>query len=197
MIAVVDCGSGNLRSLENALDAAGLASRRAASPGDLAGAGAVILPGVGHFGTAARALAASGMDRALREHAAGGGRLLGICLGMQLMFENSAEAPGARGLGLLPGGCAPLDAPGLKVPHMGWNRVRFTPGGAAAEAYFVHGFCVPAWPPGRPADWVATCAYGREFLAAFRAGNLAGCQFHPEKSGRWGLGFLREVLAWS
>ena len=197
MITVVDCGIGNLRSLENALAAAGLASRRAAAPADLAGAGPVILPGVGHFGAAARTLAGSGLDRALRDHAAAGGRLLGICLGMQLLFEGSAEAPGTRGLGLLPGLCAPLDAPGLKVPHMGWNRLRFSAGRAPAEAYFVHGFCIPEWPPDRPADWVATCAYGRPFLAAFRAGNLAGCQFHPEKSGRWGVGFLREVLAWS
>jgi imidazole glycerol phosphate synthase glutamine amidotransferase subunit len=197
VIGVVDGGSGNLRSLENALVALGRSSRRVAAPEGLAGVDPVILPGVGHFGAAARSLKDRGLDAALRTHVTTGGRLLGICLGMQLLFEGSAEAPGVPGLGLLPGTCAALDAPGLKVPHMGWNRLVFSPGNRRVEAYFVHSFAVGAWPADRPADWTAVCAYGREFLAAFRAGNLVGCQFHPEKSGRWGLAFLEEVLAWS
>jgi imidazole glycerol phosphate synthase glutamine amidotransferase subunit len=195
MMGIVDYDCGNLRSLENALDGLGLAWRRCRRPAELAGTDRLILPGVGHFGHAMQHLAATGLAAALAEHAGRGGRLLGICLGMQLLADGSAEAPDVPGLGLAPGVYERFDGPSLKVPHMGWNRVAFDGAMTAGAAYFVHSYYLPGLAPGTPGDWQGTCAYGgREFVAAFRRGNLTACQFHPEKSGRWGLDFLREVL---
>jgi imidazole glycerol-phosphate synthase subunit HisH len=196
-VGVLDYGSGNLHSLENALAHLGLPFVRLAGGDSLAGVRRLVLPGVGHFGHAAARLRESGLDRALASYAASGGRLLGICLGMQLMFEGSDEAEGARGLGLLPGRSVAFLEPSLKALHMGWSRIDFEPGPRRADAYFVHQYCIRDWSsPARP-DLLGTASYGGEFVAAFRAGNLAGCQFHPEKSGPWGLSFLEELLSWS
>jgi len=198
MIGVVDLGCGNLRSLENALAVLSLPSRRVAAAAEIAGFEALILPGVGHFGHAAARLAETGLDAALTAAVGAGRRLLGICLGMQLLLEGSDEAPLARGLGLLPGRAAVLPAaPGVKVPHMGWSRVDVVPSGRIGAAYFVHSYALPAVPAGVRPDWVATARHGVPFVAALGVGPLAGCQFHPERSGRWGLGFLQEVLSWS
>lgn len=195
MMGIVDYDCGNLRSLENALDALDLAWRRCRRPAELAGADRLILPGVGHFGHAMQHLAGSGMAAALADQVDRGVRLLGICLGMQLLADGSAEAPGTSGLGLIPGRYQRFTGPNLKIPHMGWNQVDFNGTMVAGAAYFVHSYYLPALAPGAAGDWQGTCVYGgTRFVAAFRRGPLAACQFHPEKSGRWGLDFLREVL---
>ena len=197
MIGLVDYGCGNLQSLRNALEALGLTYSVISGPGDLARCEQAILPGVGHFGHAAEHLRRTGLDGAIRRHLDQDRPLLGICLGMQLLFEGSAESPGSAGLGQFPGRFELFGQTGLKVPHMGWNRVRLLPADLWMEAYFVHSYYLPAGrtPPG--CTWSGFCAYGVDFLAAFRRGRLAACQFHPEKSGPRGLHFLREVLSWS
>lgn len=195
MIAIADYGCGNLRSLENALEALELPSRRVSSPREIGEAERLILPGVGNFGHAGAALAERGLGEALKERAAQGGPILGICLGMQLLFQGSDEAPGTPGLGLLEGRCLRFDGAGLKVPHMGWSAVDFPD--RTLAAYFVHSYFVPDWSGPGPAQALGMARYGRGFLAAFRSGNLAGFQFHPEKSGTAGLALLREALQWS
>ncbi|MBP7864513.1 MAG: imidazole glycerol phosphate synthase subunit HisH [Acidobacteria bacterium] len=203
-IGIVDYGGGNLRSLENALARLGLPCRRLTAARAVAGTDRLVLPGVGHFGAASEQLAVSGLGEAVRAVAGRGGRVLGVCLGMQLLFESSAEAPGARGLGLLPGcfrrlGEAPFaggppDRP-LKVPHTGWDRVDFGPGRPAGWFYFVHAYALPASDVSRDGLEAGWCDHGGPFLASLRRGGLAGAQFHPEKSGEAGLQFLEEVLS--
>ena len=195
MIALVDYGAGNLRSVESAFAAIGAATARATDPRALAGAERIVLPGVGHFGALASALAVSGLDAALRERLAAGVPVLGICLGMQALYEESDEAPGLPGLGLLPGRVERLPA-GVRVPHMGWSEVRPRPGSrlfegvpAGARFYFAHGFSCPA------EGATATAFHGRKFAAAVEAGNLWGVQFHPEKSGPEGLRLLERFVA--
>jgi len=195
MIGVVDYGAGNLRSLENALAAVGLPSRRVSRPGVLSRCSRLVLPGVGHFGAAAAALQSSGMAAALQTWVRSNRPFLGICLGLQLLFEASDEAPGASGLGVWPGRCRPFDADCLKVPHMGWRTVHMSTGPEIPAAYFVHSYYVPIVAGPRQWDWRGTARYGVEFLAAGRSGALTGCQFHPEKSGPRGLDFLKEVLS--
>lgn len=195
MIGIVDYGCGNLRSLENALAALGHASRRLTEAGDVLDAQRVILPGVGNYGHAGAELARRGLASAVRERAQAGGPLLGICLGMQLLFEGSEEAPETPGLGLLEGRCVRFRDEALKVPHMGWNTVDL--GGRTVAAYFVHSYYLPAFPRGRAAQVLGTTRYGVPFLSAFRSGTLAGFQFHPEKSGAPGLALLDEALRWS
>ena len=194
MISIVEYGCGNLKSLENALDYLGLAFRRAGTPGEVRDADRLILPGVGHFGHAAGELAGRGLDGPLKERAALGGPILGICLGMQLLFQGSEEAPDSPGLGLLEGRCRLFADPVLKVPHMGWSTVAFEDRSLAA--YFVHSYFVPRWPSAVPCQSLGTAEYGGPFLAAFRSGALAGFQFHPEKSGTQGLALLKEALTW-
>ncbi len=197
-VGIVDYGGGNLRSVENALAALGKPFRRIETPADAAGLEWIVLPGVGHFGAAAERLASSGLAPFLRRHAAGGGRILGICLGLQLLFEGSAEAPGAVGLGLLSGRSVRLGASGEKVPHMGWATVRF-PAGRDEWFYFVHSYALPAaiytGETGGSGNYTAEFWYGRKFIAALKCGPLTGVQFHPEKSGPAGLRFLQEVLS--
>jgi len=194
MIGIVDYGCGNLRSLENALEALCLDSRRVSAPADILAADRLILPGVGNFGHAGAALAQRGLGDALKERALAGSPLLGICLGMQLLFQGSEEAPEVPGLGLLEGRCRVFEGPGLKVPHMGWSAVEF--GDRSLAAYFVHSYYVPRWPEGAGAQVLGIGSYGRPFLAAFRSGALSGFQFHPEKSGTQGLALLKESLQW-
>lgn len=194
MIGIVDYGCGNLRSLQSALEQADLASRRVRTAAELAGLSRIILPGVGHFGHARQRLQEAGLDIALKNYAREGGFILGICLGMQLLGCGSAEAPAIPGLGLLPVRCQAFPRLGQKIPHTGWNQVRFLPSGASWDAYFVHSYLIPRWPEGLPAEWIASTGYSVPFLSAFRSGTLAGCQFHPEKSGPRGLAFLKEVL---
>lgn len=199
MIAVIDYGAGNLKSVKNALDHLGAANMRASTAKEILLADAVILPGVGEFGTAMAELERRGIKEAVIEAAGSGRPLLGICLGMQLLFEAGEESPGAKGLGILPGRVPRFPAEmGLKIPHMGWNSVmpikesRLLDGlPKGSYMYFVHSFYVKA---AERADVSAISEYGLIFDAAVERGNIFGCQFHPEKSGAAGLVILKNFI---
>ena len=199
MIAVIDYGAGNLKSVKNALDHLGAANMRASTSKEILLADAVILPGVGEFGTAMAELERRGIKEAVIEAAGSGRPLLGICLGMQLLFEAGEESPGAKGLGILPGRVPRFPAEmGLKIPHMGWNSVmplkenRLLDGlPKGSYMYFVHSFYVKA---AERADVSAISEYGLIFDAAVERGNIFGCQFHPEKSGAAGLVILKNFI---
>ena len=195
MIAIVDYGMGNRRSVEKALEHVGARVVRTADRDAIGAADAIVLPGVGAFPEAMRRLQALRLVDTIRERAAAGVPLLGICLGMQLLFEHSEEHEGAAGLGLLPGTVTRLDAPGLKVPHIGWNTVAFerpstlTDGfGDAATFYHVHTY---ACRPLERSDVVGRGEYGERFVSIVERGNVMGVQFHPEKSSTDGLALLR------
>jgi len=190
VIAIADYGMGNRRSVEKALAHVGAESKITT---DVSDASAIILPGVGAFPEAMRHLERSGLGEQLKERAAAGVPLLGICLGMQLLFESSTEHEGAEGLGILPGTVTRLQSP--RLPHIGWNLVTFerasalTEGlGEAAAFYHVHSF---ACRPADPADVVGTSEYGERFVSVVERGNVMASQFHPEKSSRDGLRMLR------
>ena len=194
-VALVDYGMGNRRSVEKALEHVGARVARTADRDAIAAADAIVLPGVGAFPEAMRRLTALGLDDLIRERAGAGVPLLGICLGMQLLFDASDEHEGAAGLGLLPGTVTRLRAPGLKVPHIGWNTVTFsrpsqlTAGlGDAAAFYHVHTF---ACRPDEESDVVGRGEYGERFVSIVERGNVMGAQFHPEKSSLDGLALLR------
>jgi glutamine amidotransferase len=197
VIAIVDYGMGNKRSVEKALEHVGAAPRITGDAEAVRAADGVILPGVGAFPEAMRRLRASGLDAVVAERAAAGVPLLGICLGMQLLFASSSEHEGATGLGLLEGEVTALRAP--KLPHIGWNEVGFerpsalTDGlGDAAAFYHVHSFVCRAADPG---DVVGRGDYGEPFASIVERGNVMGVQFHPEKSSRDGLALLRNFAA--
>jgi imidazole glycerol-phosphate synthase subunit HisH len=197
-VALVDYGMGNRRSVEKALEHVGATVARTADLGEIAAADAIVVPGVGAFPEAMRRLAALGLDSLIRERAEAGVPVLGICLGMQLLFDASTEHEGAAGLGLLAGTVARLDAPGLKVPHIGWNTVTFTrPAtlteglGDAAAFYHVHTY---ACRPADEADVVGRGEYGEPFASIVERGNVMGVQFHPEKSSLDGLALLRNFV---
>ena len=190
MIAIADYGMGNRRSVEKALEHVGAQSIITT---DVKGASAIILPGVGAFPEAMRNLERTGLGEVLIERAAAGVPLLGICLGMQLLFESSTEHEGAPGLGILPGTVTKLQSP--RLPHIGWNLVTFerasalTEGlGDAAAFYHVHSF---ACRPSDASDVVGTSEYGERFVSVVERGNVMASQFHPEKSSRDGLRMLR------
>jgi glutamine amidotransferase len=194
-IALVDYGMGNRRSVEKALEHVGARVRVTGDHDELRAAEGIVLPGVGAFPEGMRRLAELGLDDLLRERAASGVPLLGICLGMQLLFETSTEHRGAVGLGVLPGEVTYLDTRGRRLPHIGWNLVtmtrpaRLTDGlGDAAAFYHVHSL---ACRPADEADVVGTASYGETFASIVERGNVFGAQFHPEKSSRDGLALLR------
>jgi glutamine amidotransferase len=194
-VALVDYGMGNRRSVEKALEHVGATVARTADPDEIRAADAVVVPGVGAFPEAMRRLHAAGLDEVIRERADTGTPVLGICLGMQLLFEHSVEHEGARGLGLLPGEVTALEAP--KVPHIGWNRVAMrrasglTRGlGDATAFYHVHSFVCRAWDE----DVVGEGEYGERFASIVERDNVAGVQFHPEKSSRDGLHLLANFV---
>lgn len=196
-VALVDYGAGNLHSVQNALKAAG-AERIAvtADPISIREADRLVLPGVGAFGAAMRALeAVPGMVEALNETVRGKGRpFLGVCVGMQLMAEAGEEHGETPGLGWCKGRVrALMPRDGLKVPHMGWNDVRPTdahPLIAEGEAYFLHSFAYEG------ADVLAETSHGGPVVAAIGRDNMVGVQFHPEKSQRYGIELLRRFLDW-
>lgn len=193
-LAILDYGMGNLASLRNGCRKATGQGSLVRTPAALDRAKAVIIPGVGAFGDGARGL--HPFARAIRDKVDEGTPVLGICLGMQVLFERSEESPGARGLGLLEGGVRRLrPRGGLPVPQMGWNRVRFNGRSPLFKGlksgdhfYFAHSYgCVPK----ARRVWAGTADYGGRVCAAVQNQNLFGVQFHPEKSGPSGLQVLR------
>lgn len=193
-VAVVDYGMGNLRSVEKALERAGAQPNVTRDQREIAGAGGVVLPGVGAFPKAMEEIGRLGLAEPIREAAARDTPVLGICLGMQLLFEGSSELGGAEGLGLLEGRVERLHADGLKLPQIGWNEVAWRRQPPLVEGladpcalYHVHSF---APVPTDEADVVGTATYGGEFASAVARGNLHGVQFHPEKSSAAGLRML-------
>ena len=196
-IAIVDYGVGNLFSLKSSLQRIGCPGEVTSDPEAIRAAERIFLPGVGAFGDAIEKLRATGLDRVVREQAAAGKPLLGICLGMQLLFEESAEYGRYEGLGLLQGRIAdlrPVVPPELKVPHMGWNSLAIRRPhpllagiSQGSFVYFVHSFYAADCDPSQ----IATADYGVTIAAVVAEGNVMGCQFHPEKSGDVGLRILK------
>ena len=197
MVAIVDYGVGNLFSLKSSFAAIGAEVTVTADPEVLRSADRIILPGVGAFGDAAAKLRATGLDAVLRELAAAGKPLMGICLGMQLLLDKSYEYGEHEGLGLLKGSVVPMEGSipaGLKIPHIGWNALKFEKDSKLFQyikegdcVYFVHSF----YASGCEDSLIATAEYGKDLTAAVARDNVMGCQFHPEKSGDVGLNILR------
>ena len=197
MIAVVDYGVGNLFSLCCSLSRIGADTKVTSDPAEIRSAEKIILPGVGAFADAAQKLRDSGLDKVIMEEAAKGKEIMGICLGMQLLFEKSYEFGEHTGLGLLKGSVIGMEGTipsELKIPHIGWNALHFKKESKLLKyikegdcVYFVHSFYVD---PGAESV-VATAEYGKFVTAAVQKGNVMGCQFHPEKSGEVGLNILR------
>ena len=196
MIAIIDYDAGNIKSVEKALDALGETSVVTSDLKTILAADRVILPGVGAFGSAMANIRERGLEEVIREVCARNTPFLGICLGLQLMFEESEEDPGVKGLCLLPGKIRRIpEGPGIKIPHMGWNSLDVTPGsrlfaGLPEEpfVYFVHSYYLEA---ADPADVAARTTYSCEIHAAVEHGNIFACQFHPEKSSETGLHILK------
>ena len=197
-IAVLDYGIGNLRSAEKALQHVGAAACLVTDPAEVRAADAVVLPGVGAFGSCARALRESGLEEPARRAIEAGVPFFGVCVGFQLLYEGSVESPGAEGLGVFAGKVGPLPA-GVKHPQMQWNQLDVR--GPAEPAplrglgerpwvYFVHSFAPPVGE-----ETVAVCDYGGPVAALAARGNLWGAQFHPEKSGTTGLTLLANFVA--
>ena len=200
VLGLVDYGSGNLRSVQRALEHAGGDCILVHKPADAADCAALVVPGVGSFGDCARQLREAGLWDFLREWIAAERPYLGICLGYQLLFESSEESPGVEGLGALRGKVVhfPKDS-GLKIPHMGWNQLHInapsdrlmTGFTQTPDFYFVHSY-YPV--PEDPSVITSTCHYGVEFAASVTKGKLSAVQFHPEKSQSLGLTMLRNFI---
>ena len=194
MVGIIDYGVGNLFSLRSSFAAIGVEAFVSGDAGELAKADRLILPGVGAFGDAAEKLRATGLDAFVREQAAAGKPLMGICLGMQLLFEKSYEYGDHEGLGLLKGQVVGMSGrlpEGLKIPHMGWNALKLEKDAKLLEegsyVYFVHSF----YAENCEDSIAAVTDYGIPITAAVEKGNIFGCQFHPEKSGNVGLAILK------
>ena len=197
MLAIIDYGVGNLFSLRSSLAAIGVDAVVSGDAEVLRKADRLILPGVGAFGDAADKLRETGMDVVVKEEAAKGKPIMGICLGMQLLFEKGYEYGVHQGLGLLKGTVGPISEiipEGLNIPHMGWNALKFVREcpltkyiSEGAYVYFVHSYAAG----GCEESLACTCEYGADLTAMVAKGNVFGCQFHPEKSGETGLNILR------
>ncbi len=197
MIVVVDYGMGNLKSVLNAFSKLGADIAVSGDPRVVEGASAIVLPGVGAFGRCMENLETRGLAASVREHVRKDKRYLGICLGMQILFESSEEAPGVKGLGIIKGS-VPRFTGSVKVPHMGWNSIDILRDSSIFKGiqsgdffYFVHSFyCAP-----HDQGTIATTTdYGGPFTSSVEKGSLFACQFHPEKSQRVGLQLLRNFL---
>ena len=203
MIAIIDYGVGNLFSLCSSLQSIGAEAVVTPDPAVIRAADRIILPGVGAFADAAEKLRATGLDQVLLEEAARGKKIMGICLGMQMLFEESFEYGIHKGLGLIPGRVVPMAGyipEELKVPHIGWNPLilKGSPDGGDKHpllkyvnegdcVYFVHSYFATDCQE----SVIATAEYGKELTAAVAKDNVMGCQFHPEKSGKVGLAILK------
>lgn len=213
MTTIIDYGIGNLRSLAKAFAAAGVEAERTDGPDRIAAAERLVLPGVGAFGACADELRTRGLDDLVRQRAEAGVPLLGVCVGMQLLFDASEERGEHAGLGLLPGRVVrfprEVDGERLKVPHMGWNRLLpqrphtlLTPPPSRLAGtedpgdwvYFVHSYHAA---PAEPSDVIATVDYRGAVPAVVGRANIVGVQFHPEKSARTGLAMLRRFASWT
>ena len=202
MIAIVDYGVGNLFSLCSSFKAIGAEVTVTSDPDVIRNADKIILPGVGAFGDAIRKLNDTGLDKIIIEEAKKGKKLMGICLGMQLLFEKSYEYGEYNGLGLLKGSVVPMEnkiPTELKIPHIGWNGLHFCKTHPLFKyikeedhVYFVHSY----YAENCEDSLLATAEYGRELTAAVVKDNVAGMQFHPEKSGNVGLNILRAFCEW-
>ncbi|GLC79453.1 imidazole glycerol phosphate synthase subunit HisH [Lacrimispora brassicae] len=199
MIAIIDYDAGNLKSVEKALTSLGEMPVVSRDKEILLSADKVILPGVGSFGDAMEKLHQYGLVDVIHQVVSKGTPFLGICLGLQLFFESSEECQGVKGLSLLPGRIVRFpDIPGLKVPHMGWNRLDIKPDArlfkgidSGAYVYFVHSYYLEA---DREDHVAASAEYGVRFGASVEQGNLFACQFHPEKSSDTGLKILKNFI---
>lgn len=192
-IAILDYGMGNLRSVEKALEHVGVTAKISSEADEVRAADGVILPGVGAFPRAMERIRDLGLDELIGERREAGVPILGICLGLQLLFDSTTELGGAEGLGLLEGPVDGLDAPGLKVPHIGWSPVRWERESRLAEGidsetpfYFVHSFA----PAPSEDELLGSAEYGARFACAAERDNVFGVQFHPEKSSSAGLRLL-------
>ena len=200
MVAIIDYDAGNIRSVEKAIRYLGKEVTVTSEPEEILAADRVILPGVGAFGDAMKRLHAMGLVEGIRQVADRGTPFLGICLGLQLLFEKSEESPGVPGLGLLRGEILRLpELPGLKVPHIGWNSLKYPNPGRLfrgipedSYVYFVHSYYLKAQDEGIV---TATTEYGTLVHASVESGNLFACQFHPEKSSETGLTILENFLS--
>lgn len=202
MIAVIDYGVGNLFSLCSSLDAIGAKSVVTSDPDVIRAADKIILPGVGAFADAAEKLRVSGLDKVIKEEAAAGKQIFGICLGMQLLFDKSYEYGEHEGLGLIHGSVVGMEGRienGLKIPHIGWNALTIDKEHPLLKntsegdcVYFVHSF----YAVDCDESIIASAEYGARITAAVASGNVAGTQFHPEKSGDVGLGILKAFTEW-
>ena len=200
MVAIVDYGVGNLFSLECSLNAIGAEVTITADPEVLKKADQIILPGVGAFEDAAKKLRATGLDQVIRDLAAAGKPLMGICRGKQMLFEKSFEYGEHEGLGLIPGQVVPMQGvipADYKIPHIGWNALLFKKESPLFKyiqngdcGYFVHSY----YAANCHRDVIATAEYGPELTAAVAKDNVFGCQFHPEKSGTVGLNILKAFV---
>lgn len=199
MVAIIDYDAGNIKSVEKAMVLMGQEVEITRDPGVIRNADRVILPGVGSFGDAMGKIRQYGLEKVILQVAEDGTPFLGICLGLQLLFERSDEAPGVSGLGVLKGEILRIpDVPGLKIPHMGWNSLEFPRKGRLFRnlpeepyVYFVHSYYLKAADAG-----IVTAAteYGVQIHASVEKGQVFACQFHPEKSGDVGLQILRNFV---
>ncbi|MGH3086359.1 MAG: imidazole glycerol phosphate synthase subunit HisH [Rubrobacteraceae bacterium] len=198
-VVVIDYDAGNTLSVTRALEKVGASVDLTPEPARVLAADAVVLPGVGAFGDCMKKLRERGMEEACREVYASGKPFLGVCVGLQVLFEGSEETPGADGLGILPGNVVRFGADGLRVPHMGWNQLEVAGehpvlDGLDGEAfYFVHSY----YPEPEEGDLLGTSDYGGSFCAAAGRESLVAVQFHPEKSSGAGLKLYENFLGWA